>query len=122
MRRRTEAAGAEDPGEVLLLDTLGELAAAYRFATVAFVGGTLIPRGGHSIMEPALFAKAIIIGPSMQNFRGIVEEFREHNGIHQITAGQQDRSLQIEQLTQAFVDLLLNRHARETLGKNAFPF
>jgi hypothetical protein len=49
-----------------------------------------------------------------------VEEFREPKGLHQISAGQEDRSLQIEQLTQAFVDLLQNRHARETLGKNAF--
>jgi 3-deoxy-D-manno-octulosonic-acid transferase len=120
MRRRTESQNLEYPAEVLLLDTLGELAAAYRFATVAFVGGTLIRRGGHSIMEPALFAKAIVTGPSMENFRGIVKEFREHNGIHQISAGQEDRGLQIEQLTQAFVDLLQNRNAREALGKNAF--
>jgi 3-deoxy-D-manno-octulosonic-acid transferase len=120
MRRRTETAAAAGPAEVFLLDTLGELAAAYRLATVAFVGGTLVPRGGHSILEPAFFAKAIVAGPSMENFRAIVEEFLAHNGLRRISAGPEDRGLQIEQLTRAFTELLQNRPLRDELGKNAF--
>jgi len=120
LRRRTNASGSGEPADVLLLDTLGELAAAYRFATIAFVGGSLDRRGGHSIMEPAFYSKAIVTGPSMENFRGIVEEFREHGAIRQISAGQEDRDLQLEQLVTVFADLSRNVHARESLGKNAF--
>ena len=62
------------PG-VLLLDTMGELGSLYELATVAFVGGTLSPTGGHNILEPAYFARPILIGPSMTNFQEIAEEF-----------------------------------------------
>jgi 3-deoxy-D-manno-octulosonic-acid transferase len=119
LRKRTDASGQASEADVFLLDTLGELAAAYRFATVAFVGGTLDRRGGHSIMEPALYAKAIVVGPSMQNFRGIVDEFLAHDAIRQITAGGEDRKMQIEQLTAAFVDLLEKPQVREKTGKAA---
>jgi 3-deoxy-D-manno-octulosonic-acid transferase len=119
VRRRTDPSGPED-AEVLLLDTLGELAAAYRFASIAFVGGTLVRRGGHSILEPALFSKAIVIGPSVENFRGIVREFLQYDGIRQVKAEPENRELQVEQLTDVFVSLLRNEQERETLGKNAF--
>ena len=119
VRRRTESSDSDD-SEVLLLDSLGELAAAYRFATIAFVGGTLIRRGGHSIMEPAAHSKAIVIGPSVENFRGIVEEFLRQGGVRQISAEQEDRNLQVEQLTDVFVKLLRNSQEREALGQTAF--
>ncbi|HXZ20309.1 MAG TPA: tetraacyldisaccharide 4'-kinase [Candidatus Acidoferrales bacterium] len=61
--------------EVLLLDTVGELAAIYRLATLVFVGGSLISAGGHNILEPAASGKVPIFGPHMQNFRDIAEEF-----------------------------------------------
>jgi 3-deoxy-D-manno-octulosonic-acid transferase len=117
LRRRT--AVSEGPAEVLLLDTLGELAAVYRLATVVFVGGTLDRRGGHSIMEPALYSKAIVVGPSMENFRQIMEEFRAQGGVRQIGAGQEDRRLQAEQLAQVFTALLQNPQEREALGRAA---
>jgi 3-deoxy-D-manno-octulosonic-acid transferase len=60
---------------VLLLDTTGELAAVYGLATVAFVGGTLVPRGGHNILEPAALGIPAVIGPSMENFREIADRF-----------------------------------------------
>ncbi|MBI2815479.1 MAG: 3-deoxy-D-manno-octulosonic acid transferase [Acidobacteria bacterium] len=62
------------PG-ILVLDTIGELGAIYEVATVAFVGGTLVPTGGHNILEPASFARPIVIGPSMTNFQEIAREF-----------------------------------------------
>ncbi len=64
----------ELPG-VLLLDSIGELGAVYDVADVAFVGGTLVPTGGHNILEPACLGKAIVIGPSMANFQDIADAF-----------------------------------------------
>jgi 3-deoxy-D-manno-octulosonic-acid transferase len=61
---------------VILLDSVGELAAVYALADVAFVGGSLVARGGHNILEPAYFGKAIIVGPHNENFRDIVGLFR----------------------------------------------
>ena len=120
VRRRTGGFGPTAEAEVLLLDTVGELAAAYRFGTIAFVGGTLLRRGGHSIMEPALHSKPIVIGPSMENFRHILNEFRSHNGILQISAGEDDRDLQVQQLMDVFLRLLHNLEEREALGRAAF--
>jgi 3-deoxy-D-manno-octulosonic-acid transferase len=61
--------------DVLLLDTFGELARIYRYATVAFVGGTLVPAGGHNPIEPAATGVPVCFGPSMSNFREIAQVF-----------------------------------------------
>lgn len=62
------------PG-VLLLDTIGELAAMFEYADVVFMGGTLASRGGHNILEPAYFGKPVIAGPHMENFAEMAAEF-----------------------------------------------
>lgn len=59
---------AIEPATVLLLDTLGELATLYSLCTIAFVGGSLAPIGGHNILEPAVYAKPVLFGPHMQHF------------------------------------------------------
>ena len=69
------AAEAQEHPDVLLLDTLGELAALYRMAAVAFIGGTLVPTGGHNPLEAALWGVPVAVGPSMENFRQVAEEF-----------------------------------------------
>ena len=63
------------PG-VLLLDTIGELSGLFPLADAVFMGGTLARRGGHNILEPALFARAVIAGPHMENFQAVADEFR----------------------------------------------
>ena len=60
-------------GEILLLDTLGELTACWGLADIAFVGGSLTRRGGQNMMEPAAYGAAIMFGPNTQNFRDVVE-------------------------------------------------
>ena len=65
--------------EVLLLDSVGELASTFRHASVVFVGGSLVSRGGHNILEPAAFSKPIIFGPHMENFREISDMFIEED-------------------------------------------
>jgi len=69
------------PGGILLLDTIGDLAGLYRLATVAFVGGSLVPAGGHNPLEPAQAGVPVLIGPSFENFREIVEMLRANEGI-----------------------------------------
>jgi 3-deoxy-D-manno-octulosonic-acid transferase len=69
------------PGSVFLLDTVGELASVYSLASVAFVGGSLIPAGGHNPLEPAQFAVPIVMGPYTENFRGIVVALLEQEAI-----------------------------------------
>ena len=77
-KRRTDfVAEAEVECAVILLDTMGELPALYHLADAVFVGGSLVPRGGHNILEPALFEKPILFGPHMNNFREIASHFLE---------------------------------------------
>jgi 3-deoxy-D-manno-octulosonic-acid transferase len=70
--------------EVFLLDSIGELAATFEFAAIVFMGGTLVPRGGHNILEPAMFAKPIVFGPHMENFREIAASFLKEQAAVQV--------------------------------------
>ena len=69
------------PPEIILLDTLGDLATVYSVATAAFIGGSLVPRGGHNPLEAARFGVPILMGPSYENFREIVEGMRAADAI-----------------------------------------
>jgi len=69
------------PGEIILLDTIGELASVYSLASVAFVGGSLVPAGGHNPLEPAQFGVPIVMGPYYENFAAIVDSLRECHGL-----------------------------------------
>lgn len=82
-RRSTWAAHPTplQPGSILLLDTIGELAGLYAIATVAFVGGSLIPLGGHNPLEPAQFSVPVLMGQHFQNFRGIVAALRAEHAL-----------------------------------------
>jgi 3-deoxy-D-manno-octulosonic-acid transferase len=74
--RRSELPIDDDPrADVVVLDTIGELAQLYQVATVVFVGGSLVNTGGHNILEPAAFGKPVIFGPYMQNFQEIADAF-----------------------------------------------
>ena len=72
--KRSAIGELELPG-VLLLDSIGELAALFARANAVFMGGTLAARGGHNILEPAYFGKPVVVGPHMENFAAIAEEF-----------------------------------------------
>jgi 3-deoxy-D-manno-octulosonic-acid transferase len=108
---------------VILLDTIGELASIYRFAAVVFVGGSLVPRGGHNIIEPAAFAKPIVVGPHTENFREIVSDFLRADAVVQITAAGNDapNCLALE-LIRLLSDLeharAIGERARDILLKN----
>jgi 3-deoxy-D-manno-octulosonic-acid transferase len=74
-RSALPAAGGPDRPDILLLDSLGELAGLYRLAAASFIGGTLVPKGGHNPLEAARFGVPVAVGPSMENFREMAEQF-----------------------------------------------
>ena len=88
--RWTRRSAFDNPNaDVLLLDSIGELSALFPYANVVFMGGTLADRGGHNILEPAIFGKPIVVGPHMENFREIAEYFAQRQALLQIDSGNQ---------------------------------
>ena len=83
-RRTALDAHPDAPFDVLVLDTIGELAALCAQATVVFVGGSLVPAGGHNILEPARYARPIVVGPSMSNFADIARSFLDAGALVQV--------------------------------------
>jgi 3-deoxy-D-manno-octulosonic-acid transferase len=69
------------PGQIILMDTIGELASLYALAAVAFVGGSLVPAGGHNPLEPAQFGVPIVMGPNYANFRAITNDLLAQEAI-----------------------------------------
>ena len=109
-RSRLPAGELELPG-VLLLDTIGELSGLFFLADVVFMGGTLAERGGHNLLEPALFARPVIAGPHMENFRAIADEFRAAGAMLEIGSG--------AELAGAVGELLRDRARAGSIGRRA---
>lgn len=82
--RRSQPTG--EPSDVILLDSIGELAGAYSLADAVFVGGSLNRRGGQSILEPAMHARSAVVGPHMDNFREVVADFAAAKAVVQLAA------------------------------------
>jgi 3-deoxy-D-manno-octulosonic-acid transferase len=110
MSRRSLWSGEPLTGSVFLADSIGELAAIYSLATVAFVGGSLVPRGGHNILEPALYGVPIVTGNHYENFRDVVNFFARRNAV---------RIVGLAELPLVFMELIENGDERATLGRNA---
>jgi 3-deoxy-D-manno-octulosonic-acid transferase len=118
-RRSERVSPANQAGQnadVILLDTIGELSAVYEFATVVFVGGSLVPKGGHNIIEPAAFAKPIVVGSHTENFRQVISDFAQADAIVQVSAGEQDVA---RAFAQQVIHLLTESEQAEAMGKRA---
>jgi len=98
-------------GEVLLLDSLGELAQVYALASVVFVGGSLVSSGGHNILEPAVAGKAVVVGPHMENFEEIADQFLSEGALVQVASA--------DELGREVSALLLDDGRRGALGERA---
>jgi 3-deoxy-D-manno-octulosonic-acid transferase len=98
-------------GGIFLLDNIGELASLYEFADLAFVGGSLVPRGGHNVLEAAQFGAPIMVGPYTENFRDIVQAFRNADALRVIAP---------QSLTATVLQLLENHDECIALGQRAF--
>lgn len=103
--------GVRERADVLLLDSLGELAAVYGLGAGVFVGGTLVETGGHNPIEPACHARAIAAGPSMHNFQEIEEYFDR--------AGAWERVRDAAELASVWDRWLRDPDSAETLGRRA---
>ena len=102
---------AEPRAEVVVLDTIGELAQVYQIATAVFVGGSLVDSGGHNILEPAVHGKPFVFGPHMHNFKEIAEAFVAHDAAIQVNSPRA--------LDEALLGLLTDPVRRARLGAAA---
>jgi 3-deoxy-D-manno-octulosonic-acid transferase len=111
VRRSELPIDAEPRADAVVLDTIGELAPLYQIATAVFVGGSLVPSGGHNILEPAVYGKPIVFGPYMENFSEIAEAFVTNGAAVQV---QSDRELE-----DAILSLMNDPVRRARLGAAA---
>lgn len=98
------------PGQIVLLDTIGELASVYSLAAVAFVGGSIVAAGGHNPLEPAQFGVPIVMGPNYVNFRAITEDLLAHDAL---------RIASRDDLSTTLSELLHDRITAEAMGARA---
>jgi 3-deoxy-D-manno-octulosonic-acid transferase len=110
-RRKDLRVDAEPRNDVVVLDTIGELAQLYQIGTVVFVGGSLVDAGGHNILEPAVFGKPIVFGPHMENFAEIAQAFLDQSAAVQVKTGRE--------LESVLLDLLGDPVRRASLGAAA---
>jgi 3-deoxy-D-manno-octulosonic-acid transferase len=109
-RSQWDAASSKVSSGVFLLDTIGELASIYELADIAFVGGSLVPKGGHNILEAAQHGAAIVVGPHTENFRDMVALFRRADAVVVTTANE---------LPTTLLNLLADENRRRDLGARA---
>ena len=108
---RRRSSGGPDGAEVLLLDTIGELPVAYGLGIASFVGGSMVPTGGHNLLEPAVYGQPVLFGPHMENFAALAEEF--------LQAGAATVVSDADELADAWMTLLSNDEQREEMGSRA---
>ena len=101
----------KNSSSILVLDTIGQLRSLYAASDIVFIGGSLVPKGGQNLLEPAFFAKPILFGPHMENFQGIVQLFLKRNAAVQV----QNK----EELSLALRSLLKDEVRCRSLGERA---
>ena len=117
--RRTELRVDSEPrADVVVLDTIGELAQLFQVATAVFVGGSLVDSGGHNILEPAVFGKPIVFGPYMQNFAEIARTFLDNGAAIQVRHGRELETVLLELLSDPVRRARLGAAARALVEAN----
>ena len=111
LRSEQTCAKTVEPVSVVLLDTIGELGRFYSIADVVFIGGSLIPHGGHNILEPAVHGKAIVVGPHMFNFKDTYAMFSDRGACMTV--------LDAEELSEALLQLFSQEGKRNQMGSEA---
>ena len=103
---------------VLLLDTVGELTRIYPFATVAFVGGSLVPTGGHNPIEPAAAGVPVCFGPHMTNFREIASTFLENDAAVEVRSPEELIAFATRMFDDPTARRAYGERARNTVDQN----
>ena len=116
-RRSSAAAPADADCDAVLLDTIGELRAAYPLAELVFVGGSIAKTGGHNVLEPAAEAKCVVTGAHTFNFKEIVRRFRELDALVQLPDVPDESAA--GELARAMTELLTDDARRRELGARA---
>ncbi|MGH9882224.1 MAG: 3-deoxy-D-manno-octulosonic acid transferase, partial [Pyrinomonadaceae bacterium] len=116
-RRTTAAPGHAGEHDLILLDTIGELPAAYPLAEIVFVGGSITKNGGHNLLEPAALGSCIVTGAHTFNFTAIVKTFAEADAIIQLPP-LSEAEAEVE-LAKVFSELLAEATRRKGLGQRA---
>lgn len=115
VRRTNEQDKLDKTSDIILLDSIGELRAVYPLAQIVFVGGSLIPKGGHNILEPAAAAVCVITGAHTSNFSAIVRDFLASDALVQL-ASENDGA---NELASTLQTLLTDNERRNRLAQNA---
>jgi 3-deoxy-D-manno-octulosonic-acid transferase len=118
VRRSDLRVDAEPRHDVVILDTIGELAQLFQIGTVVFVGGSLVDAGGHNILEPAVFGKPIVFGPYMQNFAEIAQAFLDNGAAVQVSQGRDLETVLLELLDDPVRRASLGAAARALVEAN----
>ena len=108
---RRRSSGGPDGAEVLLLDTIGELPVAYGLGIASFVGGSMVPTGGHNLLEPAVYGQPVLFGPHMENFAALAEEFLQADAATVVSDA--------DELADAWMRLLSDDEQRDEMGSRA---
>ncbi len=106
--RRSERVTDRSPEVVLLVDTMGELEGFFRLASVVFLGGSLVPVGGHNVLEPAAAGKPLLVGPYLETCQKEADHLLAHRALEVVT----DQ----KSLTTALKRLYEDETARKTMG------
>ena len=110
-RSQADALQLLEQPDVLLVDTTGELRNFYSVADIIFVGKSLLEHGGQNPIEPAMYGKAVVVGPNMENFPAVMEEFLRHEAIRQVDG--------VDALGSMVDRLILDPSGRAALGQRA---
>jgi 3-deoxy-D-manno-octulosonic-acid transferase len=117
-RSALQATRPPTPSNVLLLDTFGELSRIYRYATLAFIGGSLVPTGGHNPIEAAAAGVPVCFGPHMSNFREIASVFLRDGGAAEVRSGREVFALADRLLDDPTARAGMGERARQTVAQN----
>lgn len=114
--RRSATPSAEDVGaDVVLLDSIGELRAVYPLATVAFVGGSIAPHGGHSVIEPGAHGVCTVTGPHTRNFAAVTQALLEEDAVIQLRETDEPTA----ELARLVTELLSDEPRRRSIATRA---
>ena len=118
LRFTRRSAWSDNPADVLLLDTFGELAKVYRYATAVFIGGTLVPTGGHNPIEAAAAGVPVCFGPSMTNFREIAQVFLRNEAAAEVESAAAVVEFMSRMIEQPELQRAWGERARTTVLQN----